>query len=159
MNHDHTAQSPRNTLHQILATGVAGGVAEILWISGISLVLALNASDVAREVTASVVPQWREAGYAVVFGIVIHMVLSIVLSSVYLLTLGRWAARRFSLFGQLLTGVAALVSIWAVNFFILLPLMNPAFSDHLSYGVTLMSKVLFAVSMVLTFRAMMRSAH
>jgi hypothetical protein len=40
-----------------------------------------------------------------------------------------------------------LVIVWAVNFFLVLPALNPAFVTLLPYGVTLFSKVLFGIAM------------
>ena len=44
----------------------------------------------------------------------------------------------------------ALGLIWAVNFFVLLPAINPLFVELMPHGVTLLSKLLFAVAMAAT---------
>ena len=42
--------------------------------------------------------------------------------------------------------LAALVSVWAVNFFVVLPIISPAFVHLAPYPVSLMSKVLFGLA-------------
>ena len=42
--------------------------------------------------------------------------------------------------------LAALVSVWAVNFFVVLPTISPAFVHLAPYSVSLMSKVLFGLA-------------
>jgi hypothetical protein len=41
---------------RILIAGLAGGIAEILWVLAYSAVAPVAAAEVAREVTASIVP-------------------------------------------------------------------------------------------------------
>jgi len=45
------------------------------------------------------------------------------------------------------SALAALATIWAVNFLVLLPQLNPAFVALLPPAVTLLSKLLFALGM------------
>lgn len=40
-----------------------------------------------------------------------------------------------------------LAMVWKVNFFIILPLVNPAFASLMPYGVTLASKLLFGMTL------------
>jgi hypothetical protein len=46
----------------------------------------------------------------------------------------------------------ALATVWAVNFLVVLPYLNPGFVDLLPYSVTLVSKLLFGVSAATVFR-------
>lgn len=43
--------------------------------------------------------------------------------------------------------VVTLVLVWATNFLVILPVLDPAFVTLLPYGVTLFSKLLFGITM------------
>ena len=139
------------SVRHIFIAGMAGGMAEILWFVMIGLLLSLNVQDVATGITSSVIPDLSHAGYAAPMGIIIHLLLSVILAAIYLFTLGRWSVSRFKLTGQLITGATALVLVWAVNYYLILPILNPSFIEATTYSLSLLSKVLFGISMVLTF--------
>ena len=149
MNNDTT------TIHfqpkQVLLAGMAGGMAEIVWFTILGAVLSINIHAVASGITTSVFPVWGDSAFAVFAGIVIHLALSVFLASVYIVPLGRWSMARFGLFGQLMTGVIALSSVWAVNYLVILPIINPDFIALSTYGLSLISKVFFGITMVMTF--------
>jgi len=42
--------------------------------------------------------------------------------------------------------LAALFYVWAINFFVVLPFVSPAFTSIVPYAVSLASKLLFAVA-------------
>jgi hypothetical protein len=48
--------------------------------------------------------------------------------------------------------------VWAVNFFVVLPQVNPAFVHLPPYGVTLISKLLFGLAAARVFARRMRRA-
>lgn len=152
---------PSNSLSVMILAGLAGGFAEILWIGAISPMMAFDGAAVAREITASLVPGLRESTYSIFTGIGIHLVLSVLLAVIYFYTINRLTINRFGLTGQLISGILTLVVIWAVNFFVVLPLLNPAFVELLAYGPSLISKILFAVAMVLviTYHKKIQYAH
>ena len=76
-------------------------------------------------------------------GLFIHFLLSIALAAVLVRALSRplHAAVIF------LAALAALATVWAFNFLLLLPLIDPAFVSLLPHPVTLVSKLLFGVAM------------
>jgi hypothetical protein len=105
-----------------------------------------SAVAVAREVAASVFPQAALQPAAPPLGLIIHLALSLGLGLAIGLVL--LVTRRRRDFGTTLALLAsALTVIWAVNFFAILPLLNPKFAAMLPYAVTLLSKVLFALAM------------
>jgi hypothetical protein len=55
----------------------------------------------------------------------------------------------FSQFGLVML---ALLAVWAANFFIALPYLNPEFVRLLPYHVTLLSKLLFGLSAAIVLR-------
>jgi hypothetical protein len=46
----------------------------------------------------------------------------------------------------------ALAGVWAVNFLVVLPRVNAAFTHLLPYGATLLSKLLFGLAAAAVFR-------
>ncbi len=127
----------------VVTAGVAGGMAEVLWIAAATTVLGADGWAVASAVGATVVPAVAASGYAPWLGLAVHFLLSIALAAVFVGAFGR---RRSP--ATLVAGAGAvLAAVWAVNFFLLLPVLNPAFVSLLPYPVTLVSKLMFAVAM------------
>ena len=127
----------------LIAAGAAGGMAEVLWIALAAMVLGGDGWAVSRAVSTTVIPSLAASSSAPWIGLLIHFLLSIALAAVFVQMLGR----RFSpatLFGAAL---AALTAVWAFNFLLLLPLINPAFVSLLPHPVTLVSKLLFGIAM------------
>jgi hypothetical protein len=121
--------------------GTAGGAAEILWIASIA---PASAADVAREVTATFYPGLPAAALT---GVAIHMLLSVALGLVLAKVLLRVARA-----GLVVAALGALAGVWALNFLIVLPLINPAFVTLLPFAVTLASKLLFGAAFGWTLR-------
>ncbi|MFI4923069.1 MAG: hypothetical protein ACHP6J_05090, partial [Burkholderiales bacterium] len=48
--------------------------------------------------------------------------------------------------------VAALIVVWAVNFLVVLPVVNPSFVTLMPYEITLVSKALFGAAMAWSLR-------
>ena len=141
--------SSTNTLAIIILAGLAGGLAEIIWIGAISSSMTFSATAVAREITASIFPSLRDSAYSPLIGIGIHLVLSIILATAYIFVIKHLAIYRFGLTVNLIAGVLTLVAVWLINFLVILPLLNPLFIALVSYGPSLISKIFFAVAMVL----------
>ncbi len=126
-----------------LAAGAAGAMTEVIWIAAAAAVLGVNGWTVARGVSATVAPDLAALNAAPWFGLFIHFALSIVLAAAFAQTLGR----RLRGAALLSAALGVLVAVWALNFFVLLPRLNPAFVSLLPYPVTLVSKLLFGVAM------------
>ncbi len=78
-------------------------------------------------------------------GIGIHFLLSILLAGAFIAVL---VPRRLRNTGATVAiSLMALAAVWAVNFFVILPIVHPAFVDLLPYPVTLLSKLLFGLAM------------
>jgi hypothetical protein len=139
----------------VVLAGLAGGMIEIAWVTLYSSLTTASAADMARQVAATALPATAGSELAPAFGVGIHLVLSIALAAAFAAFLFGPIARRFGAVGILVSGLTTLSAVWAVNFFILLPLLNPAFPALMPYAVTLTSKLLFgaAMSAVLINRA------
>ncbi len=133
--------------------GLAGGLAEIGWVILYGAVTGAPTEPVARGVVGSLLPAFAASSWSPSLGIVIHLVLAV------LLGLGLAFAFRFisSRFGAAPSefgfAIIVLAAVWAGNFFLVLPLLNPAYVHLLPLGVTLVSKLLFGVTAAAVLRA------
>jgi hypothetical protein len=131
----------------ILLAGLAGGLAEILWIASYSGAGSVNGAMVAQQVTVSIWPSGAESAFAPALGVVIHLALSIALSAMAVPLLSRIAAKHSGASVMVGSAMLMLAIVWKVNFFIILPLINPAFVVLMPLSVTLASKLLFGMAM------------
>jgi hypothetical protein len=134
--------------------GIAGGGAEVAWIAIYGRVFGADAGAVADGVTRSIFPGLSAGALAVPLGVAIHMSLAIVLGVAVAALLARFAPRLCGTAVEPVAVVGLLVAVWATNFFLVLPALNPGFVDLVPYGASLTSKVLFGVAaaFVLHFR-------
>jgi hypothetical protein len=128
---------------RILVAGLAGGLAEVLWVLAYGAFAPVSASEVAREVTASVLPQAAAAAAAPALGLAIHLLLSIGLAYAFVTALGGIASGARTV----PVAVAALTTVWAFNFLVLMPLLEMRFATLMPYAMTLLSKALFGAAM------------
>lgn len=130
----------------VLLAGLAGGFAEIVWVSLYASIAPLDASRVAHEVTASFLAM--PMGTASVWlGIGLHMFLALAVAAGFAGALWWPVARQHGPALTFILGAATLAAIWALNFTLVLPIVNPAFVTLMPHGVTLASKLLFGMSM------------
>lgn len=140
-----------STLLTGVAAGLAGGVAEIAWILLYAQVSASDAVAVATGVTASLFPALGASGAAVPLGIIVHMVLAVALGMAIAAGLRIVAPRLAGTLLEPVTVVGCLVAVWAVNFLVVLPVINPGFIELVPLGAGLTSKVLFGAAAALVF--------
>ena len=125
--------------------GAAGGLAEIAWVSLYAGVTGADPAVLARGVTTAAGVTALLPASAVALGIGVHMALAVMLGVV--LTFG-WQALSANrgLANPCPFMLAALAGVWAVNFFVVLPIVSPAFVHIVPYAVSLTSKLLFGVA-------------
>jgi hypothetical protein len=131
--------------------GLAGGLAEVAWIGLYQHLAGQDAAAVARGVTQSLIPQLTSTYSAVPLGLVIHMGLAVALGIVIAVMVPRLLPRAVGTALEPVLVVATLVAVWAVNFFIVLPAINPTFVSLVPYGASLVSKVLFGFAAAFVF--------
>lgn len=126
--------------------GVVGGGMEIGWIILVAALTNVSAANVARGVSVTVGFVNFSSTQAIVAGTAIHMVLAAALGIAV-------AIGCYSLVGRWFRGIhvytivaAALIGVWALNFLVVLPLINPEFVHLMPYPVSLVSKLLFGLS-------------
>jgi hypothetical protein len=136
-----------------VVAGLAGGGAEIVFVGAMAaLVTGISAVDVARGVGVSVGIEALSSAQPVLVGILIHMALAIALgvgvASGYHALAGRFpgAVHVYTIVP------AALIGVWAFNFLVLLPFLNPAFVEIVPYPVSFLSKLLFGLTAAEVFR-------
>jgi hypothetical protein len=132
---------------RVLVAGLAGGIAEILWVLAYGAFAPVSATEVAREVTASVLPGAAASAAAPALGVGIHLALSIALAGAFVAALARLFPGRHGAAGYVAIAVAALAGVWALNFLLILPVLNPRLVTLMPYAATLASKALFGLAM------------
>jgi len=136
----------------LLLAGLAGGLAEILWIAFYTSLTSGSGLEVARQVTATLFPSVAALPAAPAIGIAIHLALSVVLASVFVRFIWIPFAKPLAGGASVIITVAALMAVWAVNFLIVLPVVNPSFVTLLPYEITFVSKALFGAAMAWSLR-------
>ncbi len=132
--------------------GLAGGVAEVSWIAIYANLSGSEASVVARGVTQTVFPQLVASNAAVPLGIAIHMGLAIALGIAIFAFVRSFLPPTLPAAFEPIAVVGLLVGVWGLNFFIILPALNPAFTTLVPYTTSLISKVLFGAAAALVFK-------
>jgi hypothetical protein len=126
--------------------GIAGGLAEVAWVILYGAATGTPTEPVARGVVATLIPALAASSWSIWLGILIHLVLAVALGLSLALAVLHFAlgdgADSFR-FGLVMLTLAA---VWAVNFLVALPYLNPEFVRLLPYAVTLFSKLLFGLS-------------
>jgi hypothetical protein len=132
--------------------GIAGGLAEVAWISAYGIVTGAPLAPVARGIVESTLPQFAASPWAPALGIVIHLGLAVALGIALAIAV-RQVLRRWAEQSEFSVAIATLLLVWAVNFFLVLPYLNPGFVQLLPYGVTLVSKLFFGLSAAAVLRS------
>lgn len=133
------------TIKYGILAGAVGGGAEIVWIAVVAVLTNISAINVARGVSASLGIEILSPGQAVVIGIAIHMALAVALGVAVAVGCHAVAGRSFRGIRAYLMVLAALIGVWAFNFLVLLPLINPSFVHLMPYPISLLSKLLFGL--------------
>lgn len=132
--------------------GLAGGAIEVSWIAIYQHLTGGEAASVARGVTAVVFPRLAAHVTAVPLGIAIHMGLALLLGIAIAVLVRVMLPRNAPAVLEPLAVVGALVLVWAMNFLVILPAINPAFVTVVPYAASLTSKVLFGVAAALVMK-------
>jgi len=129
-----------------IAAGAAGGIAEIIWIFVYASATGADAASLARGVTTATGINLLLQDNSAAFGVTIHMmlaaVLGIALAFSWTALSRRWPTRA----NPYAVMPVALAAVWAINFLIILPLIDPHFVQIVPYSVSLISKLLFGVA-------------
>lgn len=135
-----------------VSAGAAGGVAEMLWVAAYGAAAPASGIEVARQVAATALPAAAGLAFAPVIGVAIHMVLSIALGVALAKFLLSGLLPRYGSSALIPAALAALAGVWAINFFVVLPILNPGFVTLMPLAATFASKLLFGATMGWTLR-------
>ena len=133
--------------------GLAGGLAEVLWIAVYAAIAGIDATEVARGVTSALGITVPAA--AAELGLGIHMALAVALGILLAFgwrALSVWLSYSPGLVSQHTILIGALATVWAINFWIVLPWISPDFVQLVPYQTSLVSKLLFGLAATLTFQ-------
>jgi len=125
--------------------GAAGGLAEIVWVTLYAGATGADPAVLARGVTTAAGVTALLPASPVALGIGVHMTLAVMLGIVLTFC---WQARSANRgwANPYPFMLAALAGVWAINFFVVLPIVSPAFVHVVPYAVSLTSKLLFGVA-------------
>jgi len=128
-----------------ILAGLSGGLAEVLWIWTYGALGHADSAAVARGVSRAV--GMETFADPVVLGIAVHMILAAALGIALAFAMQPLLARRGrGHFVTYATMIAALAMVWAVNFFVILPVLSPGFVGLVPYEASFLSKILFGVA-------------
>lgn len=139
-------QKKAGATRAIFLAGIAGGTVEVVWVALYCLVSPLQASLIAAEITRSFLPEVT-GPFAVAAGLIIHYALSVLVAGTLSMTLLRLIADNLNMRSIISISIAALVAVWTLNFYVILPAVNPEFVTLMPYAVTLASKIGFGIAM------------
>lgn len=132
--------------------GFMGGIAEITWIAIYKNLAGGEAAEVARGISATLFPNFTASAATLPLGIAIHMGLAIILGIAVAVFVRAALPRGAPPILEPLAVVGLLVGVWAANFFLLLPAINPSFVALVPYTASLASKVLFGAAAASVFQ-------
>jgi len=127
----------------VILAGLAAGFAEVFWV----LLQSGSPGTIAAGVTATFTGDPAVTATTGWMGLGIHLGLSLLLAAAFILLIWKPLRGRMGPLETFALSVACLAGVWAFNFLVLLPIVNPAFVDLLPLGVTLTSKLLFGAAM------------
>lgn len=134
------------TLRQGVLAGGAGGVAEVAWVALYAAATGGNAAVLARGVTTAAGVSALLPASPVALGVAVHMTLAMALGVVLSFVWSALRTRRRGLSNPYPFMLAILGGVWAVNFFVVLPVVSLAFVHMVPYAVSLTSKLLFGMA-------------
>lgn len=135
-----------------MLAGAAGGLAEVIWVYLYSAATGGDAAILARGVTTAAGVSALLPSAPAATGVSVHMALAVLLG---LALTGLWqsvAAFRRDVASLYAVSLLALAAVWAMNFFVVLPVVSPAFVSLVPYSVSFISKLLFGLAAAETLR-------
>lgn len=130
----------------VLWGGFAGGAAEVVVVALAALAVGVGGWFVAAGVSDATFGKLFWGNDAVLVGLAVHFVLSFLIAACFV----PFAARiqeRFGASAVVAASAAALVGVWAMNFFVVLPRVAPEFVTIVPLSVSFLSKLSFGVVM------------
>lgn len=127
-----------------LLAGLAGGLLELFWIATYAAKTSMDGWLLASEIGRSVLPGF---GTGAAFGLFVHFALSALIGLFFAGFLWRSLDERYGRESVLMASISLLSIVWAFNFAVLLPQLNPGIVALVPLSVGLVSKLLFGLVM------------
>ena len=134
------------TVSSGIIAGAAGGLAEIAWVTLYAGATGGNAAVLARGVTSAAGVTALLPQSPVALGVAVHMTLAVALGVTLAYAWRALRTQKVAAGGLFPFMLAALAGVWATNFFVILPIVSPAFVHMVPYAVSLTSKLLFGLA-------------
>jgi hypothetical protein len=135
-----------STIRTGVIAGLAGGLAEVAWVTAYGWITGGDPAVLARGVTTASGVSALLPAHPAMLGIGVHMVLAVLLGIALTFGWRALSANRGFVVNPYPLMMGALIAVWAVNFFVVLPIVSPAFVHLVPYSISLMSKLLFGVA-------------
>lgn len=129
-----------------LLGGVAGGTAEVLVVMVYALLAGAAGSVVAAGVSEATFGAAFSGNDAVLVGLAVHFGLSFLIAACFVPLVPR-LLHRIGRQGVVLAAAAALVTVWALNFFVVLPRIAPEFVAMVPLWLSFLSKLSFGLAL------------
>ncbi len=131
--------------------GFMGGAIEVGWVVLYQQLTGHQAAAVARGIAQSLIPNLATGPAAIPLGIAIHTSLAVLLGMAIVIFVRNLLPRIVGTVLEPVVVVGMLIGVWAINFLVVLPAINPAFVTLVPYGASLVSKVLFGFAAAFVF--------
>jgi len=140
------AVTGRCVLRTGLIIGLAGGLAEIVVIWLYSALTGGDSALIARHVASAI----GLDGASSAAGVAVHMGLAVALGIALSAELQIFVDRTMYNGAIFSFMVGSLAVVWVINYFVVLPAVNPSFVHLLPYAITLVSKLAFGFAAAAT---------
>ncbi len=134
------------TFHRGMLAGAAGGLAEIAWVMLYAGATGASAAALARGVTTAARMSALLPASSAALGVAVHMTLAMMLGTALAFIWTALRGRRRSPANPYPFTLTVLAGVWAINFFVVLPILSPSFVHAVPYAVSLTSKLLFGLA-------------
>ena len=148
--HSKPFRDTQHPLRRLATAGLAGALAEVLWIALFCAASGRSTNGVLREISATVLAGSVDAAWAPAAGIIVHFALGVLIAIGFGVIVREGLLRGAAPRAQFIAALVGLAIVWAINFFVLLPVLNPAFVTIVPLSASLVSKLLFGVAMAMT---------
>ncbi|MFZ3357666.1 MAG: hypothetical protein WA652_08655 [Xanthobacteraceae bacterium] len=150
-------EAKSEVLHRGVLAGVAGGLAEVAWVTLYAAATGGDPAVLARGVTTAAGVSALLPASPAALGVGVHMTLAVALGVVLSFAWSALRGCRRSLTNPYPFMLAALAAVWVINFFVVLPVVSPDFVHMVPYAVSLASKLLFGAAAAETMRRLATS--
>lgn len=140
------------TVRYGIVAGAAGGLAEIAFVTLYAGISGGDPALLARGITSAAGASALLPSAPVMLGILVHMGLAVIVGLLLAFAWRELCEQWPSLRNPYPFALAALAGIWVLNFFLVLPIVSPAFVHLVPYPVSLTSKLLFGIAAAATLQ-------